>query len=307
LGSSVIDVMLDFRGFSQEISLKRRMAQQAVVLPMPVEVKNSKIGKEEARRLLNIPEERVVLITMNTENKFRPTQKHNFYRTAKKILAKHPNVRIYMIGVSDDDFYKHGNTQKIERLYTLGRIENPILHFATADIYLEGFPIGSGMGSIEFGLQAVCTVPQYAPSSYLLSLSSYNCLSDIIEVCDNEKEYIDYISTLIENPQQRTQLGKDIQTRLYAQHLPAAWQNYLRKAYAVLDNSTHRAKKIAETMPQQTSDDLSLTALRLTMPCLIMAQPLLKHLPKWVVFSLFFKSYWNGDISLKYLYNRYGK
>ena len=307
LGTSVIDVMLDFRSFSYQVSIERRMAQQSLVLPMPIEIKKAVVSKTEARVALEIPEEEVVLVTINTENKFRPTQKHNFYRTAKKLLAKHPQAHIYMIGVSEADFYKHGNTQKIERLHTLGRIENPIHYFVAADIYLEGFPIGSGMASIEFGLQAICSVPQYAPSSLLLSMSSYDCLNDVMDICKNEKEYLSYISGLIDSPQQRSQLGKDIQTRLYAQHLPAAWQNYLRKAYHTLDNKKHLSKKIAPTSPQKTSEDLSLTALRLNMPCLIIAQPLLKHLPKWLVFTLLCKSYWNKDISLSYLYNRYSK
>ncbi|MGB1205832.1 MAG: hypothetical protein ACPG5B_09310 [Chitinophagales bacterium] len=307
LGSSVADVILDFRGFSQNISLERRMAKKSVVLPMPIEIKKMPINKKDARDFLEIPDEQIALVTINTENKFQPTEKHNFYRTAKKLLAKHKQAHIYMIGVSESDFYKHGNTEKIERLHTLGRIENPIHYFAAADIYLEGFPIGSGMGSIEFGLQAVCLVPQYSPSSHLLSLSSYNSLEGAIEICENESDYISYISDLIDSPTKRTQLGKDIQTRLYAQHLPAAWQNYLRKAYALLDTKTHRPKNIARTFPRKTSEDISLTALRLNMPCLIIAQPLLKHLPKWLILSLFFKSYWNGDVSLQYLYKRYGK
>lgn len=257
LGASVADLVMDIRTFGAEITKRRRKARRSLILPIPLTVNKPKITREEARKLLNIDNDKVVLLSIGAEYKYLRNKVQDFSSTAKKILESNPQAVFYLIGAKYDEekFASH------ERLHYLGSVLDPTLYQLAADIYLEGFPVSSFTALLETVVFGVCPVLMYSPNQ-IVSFEREMALQDCEKNAQNESEYIERVSRLINNPEYRTRLGKTVAEKVLDYHCGATWREYLRQIYIFLENRNHQPELIEETNFTAENEDLFLVEIK---------------------------------------------
>ncbi|HKY26618.1 MAG TPA: glycosyltransferase [Pyrinomonadaceae bacterium] len=258
LGTSIADIVLNIRGFADRISETRRFAKKSFLLPVPLSIPALSVTKPEARRLLNIPEDQIVLLTISTPYKFTPTDTHDFFVTAGQILTQNPAAHLYVIGIRPDQSDQYLRDGKIERLHFLGAVEDPTLYRLSADLYLDSMPYGSLMALLETAAFGVCPVLMYAPPAPQYDMSEELEFSGLVTCSESEDQYIAKINHLIAHPEVRQEIGARARERVLSYHQGKQWQEYLASAYEQLNRSGHRPAEISNAEFMQTTDDLAL-------------------------------------------------
>ena len=160
LGSTVADSVINQREIGRDLSEQRRFTRRNVVLPIPLEEPPGRLPRTEAKRLLGIPDDQVVLLSVGRSPKYIPSNGRNFFETASKILDRNTTAHIYLLGVARGDVARYLRAEPHERLHFLGRIEDPSVYQMAADVYMEGFPTGSQTALLEACLAGVPPSPR---------------------------------------------------------------------------------------------------------------------------------------------------
>jgi glycosyltransferase involved in cell wall biosynthesis len=257
LGPSISDAVIEIWPSGRPLSETRRFVKHSLFLPIPLSA-SPQVSRANARRALQIPDDQVAMLSIGSAFKYTPTDTHDFYRVAIILLERHPHVHLYLIGVTWDDCAEYLNHRQHDRLHLLGIIEEPSLYRAAADIYLEGFPLCSETALLESTLSGACPVLSFAPGSRLLTCDDV-ALSGVIENATGEEEYIEKVSYLIRNRQERERVSNQAKARVSTYHGGPEWTRSLQSVYGYLDRTKHCPNSIPNTTFLETDDDVSLS------------------------------------------------
>jgi hypothetical protein len=294
IGSSIADVIVDLRTYGQRLSETRRYAKQTFMLPIPLNLKQPSISREEARRRLNLTETDVMLLSIGAAYKYIPTPTHNFYQTISNILERNPEAHFYQVGI-DQSTSAQFLPQRHARAHFLGRLEDPTLYEVAADIYLEGFPQGSLTAMLETAALGVSTVLMYAPPIPNADMAETLGGKDSVRSTESEDEYIGYVTELIENAEKRTSAGRQFSEFIVSTHSSVRWRAQLEEIYSYLGRVGHRPTPIPNSDFMATADDLGLSVLSnspygKTSPILSMANVNFDKISRAAIVNLFYAS-----------------
>src|SRR5262249_26815759 len=102
LGSSIADAVIEIWPAGRPVSQTRRFVKRCLFLPIPLSAP-PQVSRNRARRALQIPDDTVVMLSIGSAFKYTPTDTHNFYKVASRLLAQHPKTHLYLVGVTWDD------------------------------------------------------------------------------------------------------------------------------------------------------------------------------------------------------------
>jgi hypothetical protein len=257
LGSSIADAVIEIWPSGRPLSQTRRFVTHSLFLPIPLSAPPH-VSRTIARMALKIPDDQVAMLSIGSAFKYTPTDTHNFYEVAIKLLNQHPQAHLYLVGVTWDDCAEHLHYRQHERLHLLGIIEDPSLYRAAADLYLEGFPICSETALLESTLFGACPVLSFAPGSRVLTCDDVG-LSGVVENATSEEEYIEKVSHLIRNSEERKRVATQVKAKVSACHCGPEWKTSLQSVYEHLERTKHCPGRIPNATFLETDDDVSLS------------------------------------------------
>lgn len=258
LGGTVSDVVISLRSAGSDHAKERRFVTSTAVMPIPLEDPERTVTREEARASLGIPEDRVALLSVGRAEKYRPCSGHDFVGTMSKILDRHPQAHLFVVGVTPDGIQPHLKGPIHARMHFVGPVENPTVYRAAADLYLESFPFGSQTALLEAALCALPVVPANAPLFPLL-VANDDALLHLIPNPATEEEYLARVSSLIENSELRAQLGRSLREALLVDHIGEGWTNRLRDIYQRTDQLVHMPHRLPEAECVFAPEDVNLS------------------------------------------------
>ena len=256
LGGSVADVVISFRKSGKILAEKRRFVRHSMMLPIPLIPSFPSMTKTEARGHLKITDQQMMLLSMGSAYKYIPTDVQNFFSMAIRILEENLNAHMYIIGPAKQDI-RHLPALRHKRIHLLGEIVDPLVYCTAADIYLEGFPLGSTTAFLETAALGTCPVLALAPNPSVLSTDDL-ALEGIIGNAPNENVYVQEINFLIRNESRRKELGSLIKKKIMECHTGEKWQLYLKNTYGAMEALAHEPCRLPETECMETYNDLSL-------------------------------------------------
>jgi glycosyltransferase involved in cell wall biosynthesis len=259
LGSTAADVVVNLRGVGQALSEERRFTRANAVLPIPLTDPLLEQSRAAARAALGIPADRMMLLSVGRAEKYTPTETHNFYATAAKILDQHPEASLYLLGVSEAEAREQSGGSVHGRLYPLGPLDDAAAYQLAADVYLEGFPFGSSTALLEATLAGVPAVPAFAPAFELIATHD-DALTDLLRTPADEGEYIAAVSQFIRDAEVRRRVGAECRERLLNSHTGAGWLERLERVYRQVEATAHRPGPIPEARCLFTETDSALSA-----------------------------------------------
>lgn len=214
LGSTVSDIIINSLEYFREISERYRFARSTTLLSVFTSlwpINNGIVDKENARRELSLPESATVIMSIAQEHYFQPMQGYNFFRTARYILRKLPDVYLMIVGVKKGSPLVPDDLSLNPRLLLMGYVQNPIMHYRASDICLESFPmpsLGAVTEAVAYG--EAYPVPVYGHGDSILRVPR---LISTFRAPD-EEAYVEYVVSLTKRKEEIRAEARKIRAKL---------------------------------------------------------------------------------------------
>ena len=164
LGAKYFCKMMEFRYSGALISHLGKSITAPQIQVLPIQNKYETPNRSESKKKLGFdPNQRVV----GTLTNFSKAQSYNGLPSLVdlflKLSAKYRDCTFLIIGLNEKDFKTIAgkDIQIPNNIHCLGIIVNPESYYETLDMFLEPFPVGSGLGIIEACKHGA--IPVFAP------------------------------------------------------------------------------------------------------------------------------------------------
>ena len=263
VGSSVADVVACIRPWARALDDRRQVARSCIV-PIPLALPDAGAAdaavRSAARRRLALPDDAVVLLTMGTPYKFRPTAAHDFFGTLGEVLRRHPRAHALVVGVRDDEIAYAGAERA--RMRGVGMQRDPAVFQRAADLFLESFPWGSLTALLESAALGTVPVPMYGPIAQL-DISEDAALHGLVSAPPDRAAYLARVSALVEDVDGRAALGSEVARQIRHWHAGEGWAAARRAAVDAARSAGHAVRPIAPTAALHARPDLDRAVLDL--------------------------------------------
>ena len=244
VGAVAADVVIDFRNQATDASLRRRGARAAAVLPLPAVVPFPQGNRGNAKMALGLSSDTVVLVSVAVPYKYRPSREHNFFRSLSTLLKGHSGCHAFVIGVTPEIAARYNGAALDWRVHCLGVVEDAAPYLAAADIYLESFPVGAGLGGIDACAYGAAPVLGYGPLNPLFAVEQPS-LPTVVPL-RNEAEWLVHVSDLITDRAKRDNLGMAARTSVESHHHGGAWEAAVSRLYERMAAGGHTPAQVSE-------------------------------------------------------------
>ncbi|MCA8833420.1 glycosyltransferase family protein [Hymenobacter pini] len=228
LGTSLVDNVACIRNWSVHFTMERRCAKKASLLPILLEIRdNYTLTKEEARCVLGVAATDILLISVASAYKFAPNSQYNFFKLIKNIISKYDNIKIKIVGVSENDaeLVKYIEDKNIE---LVGVVADPELYYRAADIYLDPMPLSSFTSLWEGCAYETAPVLAYAPMN-VVAVDTEPVLKGVVRHAIDQVEWVHEVEKLILNAEIRDDIAKKVASNVRYYHAGEGWQEYYNK------------------------------------------------------------------------------
>lgn len=263
LGSSIADLVVSHSRFHTRFTQDNRPVRAVRHLPFTqLEELVQSVTPEQkqlARQQLAVPADCVCLISIGTAEKFVPNDDYNFYRTARKILARFPQVRLYIIGSEADPRHPVAD----ERIHFLGYVADPITYYLAADICLDAMPQPSLGGTLYAALAGMaCPLYKYGAGRVFNGCSFIDArrYQEYLGNPLDEATYLNRLDFLIANPQVRQEITADIRQRYLRRHNGKRLKQQLLHLFSLSGSMQHCPAPLPEGVCHRDVDSAEIAA-----------------------------------------------
>jgi hypothetical protein len=228
IGTRIADVVVDIRDSGRALSQRFRGARRSTLLPIPLDDRGAAPPDRTlaARRLgdRTLSEAESVLLTIGSGYKYRSVEDLDFPQALERIVDELPRAIAIAVGPEPSDpVWQRMHSRSGGRIRAIGPDPDLAPWHAAADLYLEGFPIGSYTAMLEAALaqRPIVRKPLLAPPSELPvdrgALARF-------EPPATPAAYVEQALSLARDPGQRSQLAKQARDDVLAVHCGDAWR-----------------------------------------------------------------------------------
>lgn len=245
VGKSISDIILDFRTI-KSITKTRRNIKNPYFLGIPPETEAKYIetyDKNEARKKLNLPLDKKIILTVGSNFKYTPFKNKSFIDYATKILEKEKDAILYAIGPSlNDEMWKIANEKTNGRIIPLGTInygEEYFNYIKSSDLILDSWPMCGGtviMDAISLAKPILSFDNEIGQLDYVLNSKSF---------AKNEDELTQKAILILNNSNIANEYIFDLKNNYIKENDPKLWQERLKKLEEIIPckHSTKRNKE----------------------------------------------------------------
>lgn len=263
LGTSVSDVVIEYREAGRQMTIERRGCDRSAYLPTPMLKQGCAGDRSALRESLGIPSDAVVVLTVGSAYKYKPGTDANFFRAMNDVLQRNPDVWVIYAGDQWDQ-YLDQMVCETGRIILLNDFATPMGDLSSphlvADIYVEGYPIGSQIALLEaaaIGLPVVLA-PRVGPS---IMTTDDEALYGIVDNPVDEAQFVNTILELAVDPGLRMEVGAKLSNATLMLHVTGLKAHY-EELFKRLAGIRHTVHDISEQVPMFLSEDVSLSAFQ---------------------------------------------
>ncbi|RAT98712.1 hypothetical protein [Brevibacillus sp. Leaf182] len=226
MGSSISDSVIDVRKPANVLTKGRRFVRQTHLLPLPLDGAPEQ-SKKISREKIGIDNDKVVLLSIATPEKYEPIGEYSFIKSSTEILKRNLNSILIVVGPdSNNALWQKAIEETNGRILLTGLQRDVTQFYSIADIYLESFPFGSFTAALDACLFGIPVVKAPKPLSPLLTVERYNGMSDN---AINFESYIDQVENYIINRALREIDGEKQKKDVTDNHVGSGWKNKLQQ------------------------------------------------------------------------------
>ncbi len=228
LGNSISDVIVDYHQSGGVLSAKRRGKSESKILPIPLSIDN-RDSVTVSRKELGFNADDIILLTVGREEKFLPIGDVDFLNVMVKFLETHRNVRLIAVGPSLRGKWRAASEAVGNRITALGTLDRSTLekYLLIADIYVAGFPCGSGTSMLEAGLHGLPIVGLRLEELPYISMDDDVAFLSFNTHLPTTQAFSAYLDVMINDLSGCRQKAEEVRESIKRTHCPPGWNNYL--------------------------------------------------------------------------------
>lgn len=244
LGVSVTDLVADIRPVGQRLSLQRRGARRSALLPIPLLAPENLSERSVCRERLGLPGDKTLLLSVGTSYKYKAFGNLDFPGAMLETARRNPGALILVIGPSaDEPAWQKVIEQGEGSIRVLGVVRGIQDYYRAADIYLEGFPIGSGTASLDAALAGTPVVRAPMLISALLGIDPYPGMNSTAGTM--EDYYLD-LDRFIRDTDFRIAAAAEQKATVEDGHMGQGWDAHLKRLIDLIPATHEPATSVGE-------------------------------------------------------------
>ncbi|WP_195759960.1 glycosyltransferase [Paracoccus sp. S-4012] len=262
LGAGFADLVVNTRRSGLELCVARRgiPRERNALMPLCLEPMPRTLSRVEAKRILGLPEDSVVLLTIARAVKYRALGGASFADTLVPVLRDDPRVHLVAVGPGGAVDWSAAMAAVPGRIHLHPERPDTATFFQAADIYIDSFPFPSITSLFEaglFGLPLVSFYP-FGPGCEVMGADSPG-IDGVLVRCESASAYRAELNRLLAAPSRRVAVGERTRANIEATNIGEGW---LRALEAVYD----RALALPPRAPGAGCDTPRLTDLDAFLP-----------------------------------------
>ena len=236
VGVGISDVVANLRESGMRLSAERRgiESERNMLLPTILEPLQRTLSRSEAKQLLGIDQNFILLLSIARAAKYRTVDGMSFADAHVQLLKQHQQAILIVVGPGNsNEDWSEAIRQVDGRIQVYGETKDTAVFYQAADIYVDSFPFVSITSLLEagsFGVPLVSRYPYSSDACATLGADMPGLSGNLIRVRDID-EYTVVLSRLIEDQNWRLSLGQTTKSKIEAIHWGQGWQNALNKVY----------------------------------------------------------------------------
>ncbi|RCJ23214.1 glycosyl transferase family 1 [Nostoc sp. ATCC 43529] len=235
LGASISDVIANLRFSGMRLSLKRRgiAPERNLMLPIILNPIHRTLNRVEAKRIIGIDENTVLLLSIARSAKYKTIDGITFADAHVPLLEKYQQAILIVIGANQSEDWSKAIEHCNGRIKVFPEREDTEIFYQAADIYVDSFPLASNTSLLEAGSYGVPLVSRYPYSDDcgILGADTPALDQQLIRVRDLE-EYTAVLSSLVEDEKFRLSIGEQTKRKIVEIHTGSNWQSFLENIYS---------------------------------------------------------------------------
>lgn len=253
LGVSVADIVANIRPYAQLLTNTRRGTERSMILPIPLDSTGNSYTKMQARKMLQINEGKTVLLSVGSSYKFVSCEQYDFLKVLEAIACDNKNILILIVGQEDSGKWHELKVKTANCVQPVGLQGDINLFYAAADIFLNPFCIGSSTALLEAGMNEIPIYSMQTPDDKLMV--DIDVLPKDRTVSYTMESYKENIKNLIDKPNLRSSLGKEISYLIKDTHIDK-WNQILDGIYTKAAATHHLVYQNYEKVSEWGDIDL---------------------------------------------------
>ena len=234
LGTSVADLVLNLRDAATDITISRRgvEADRNFLLPTIVDSTTRLQSRDEAKAGLGLSPDTVLLLSVARRPKYRSIDGLSFADRHVKLLEKHPQARLVVVGSGEPDDWQAAKARVDGRITGLSEVPDPKRYFEAADIYVDSYPFVSSTSMMEaagYGLPAI-TIFTLPDEARIFGINHVGLVGTSL-VATTADEYEAMLDRLVVDASFRTEKGEAVRQAIERFHVPSGWRSHLEAAF----------------------------------------------------------------------------
>lgn len=243
IGASVAHLVVHLRTQSDQFLSSRRhlVPERSTILPIPLNYRAPQLSRGEARRVLGLTPEELLLLTIASPFKYSSPDRTGLLELAMPVIAARPEARLIAVGPEDDGDWRAARKLTQGRVVALGRQWNNDVLYAAADVYLDSVPFSSITSLLEAGGHAIPLLGYSSRDPELILLEAgAPGLDGAMELGGDVDEYRALLTRLITRSDFRRERGERTKAQILALHTNTGWVSALEDAFASLERVADR-------------------------------------------------------------------
>ncbi|MEH2526146.1 MULTISPECIES: glycosyltransferase [unclassified Bradyrhizobium] len=234
LGTSVADLVLNLRDAATDISISRRgvEADRNFLLPTIVDSTTRLQSRNDAKSSLGLHPDTVLLLSVARRPKYRSIDGMSFADRHIKLLEKHPQAHLVVVGSGEPDDWQAAKTRVGGRITGLSEVPDPKRYFEAADVYVDSYPFVSSTSMMEaagYGLPAV-TIFTLPDEARIFGINHVGLVGTCL-VARTTEEYEAMLDRLVVDAPFRIEKGEAARRAIERFHVSSGWRSHLEAAF----------------------------------------------------------------------------
>jgi Glycosyl transferases group 1 len=233
LGPSVSHMVINPRDAAADISVFRRGVEHRrnFLLPTIVDSTARLRSRRDAKASLGLQSDSILLLSVARQAKYRSLDGVSFADRHVKLLEKHPQAEMIVVGSGEPDDWQAATHRVNGRIKGLPEQPDPQRYFEAADIYVDSYPFVSSTSMMEAGgyglpLVTIFTLPDEAR---IFGINHVGLVGTSL-VARTVEEYDALLERLVVDRAFREQNGDAARRAVESFHAPSGWHPHLEAA-----------------------------------------------------------------------------